>query len=397
MKGKKNIQPAEVLRRLALRAFAVTALIAATVALWSCDNDVLPPLPDTPESEQVVYLTLKVDINEGAPATPQSRADGSYYYEEPTRENERMHDLFVVILNAENNTVESHRFVRFDESAVISTDNLIFKLTTGDKRVILVANSSSVPAEIVSILETPAGEVFPEAELNAATMTRYYTQPFFTSNQNIPMAETFDISLQPDNTNGTPSYYFTRVFVTRIAVKYTFMCPDEVSGITVSLPSVATVQNFMPVGVDYFPGKYLPGETINGITGRNITAFTPVSQPTLRDFRAKLTGRRRVNALAADGTPTDKFTYRYDPIYMMETPGTNFYLSALFDEGAKDALGNDVSGTWFENKPLTNLPLLPRNTHVIINLSGTAGLNCSVDLVPYRGCVLQPYFGVPRN
>ncbi|MDE7154055.1 MAG: hypothetical protein K2O00_06390 [Muribaculaceae bacterium] len=397
MTGKKNMTMTEAVRRLVCRLQAVTALIVATLPLWSCsdDNPVNPPVP--PTHEPVVYLTLKVDVNEGSSMAPASRADGTYYFEEPTRDNERMHDLFVVVVRSEDNTVESRRFVTFDNNAVVSADNLIFKLTSGDKRLFLVANSSSLPSDIIDLLETPIGSVFPEDVLNAATLSRYSYQPFFTGNQKIPMAETFDLTLEPDNSEGEPTYCSARVFVTRIAVKYTFMCPEEVSGITVRLAGVATKQYLMPNEVQYDPGKYLPGETINGITGRNIINFTAPYDPVCADYQVKLTGRYKVDGLGIDGLPDGTSTYRYDPIYLMETPGSSFYLSALFDEGAKDPVGNDVSGTWFENRRLPNLPLLPRNTHVIVNLSGKAGLECSVDLVPYRGCVLQPYFGIPRE
>ena len=52
------------------------------------------------------------------------------------------------------------------------------------------------------------------------------------------------------------------------------------------------------------------------------------------------------------------------------------------------------------NVPLPNLRALFRNTHphVIVTMNdGPAIINAVVDVVPYRGCILDPYFGLPRD
>ena len=66
----------------------------------------------------------------------------------------------------------------------------------------------------------------------------------------------------------------------------------------------------------------------------------------------------------------------------------------------KDSEGNDifVDTHTFGPVELPNLPFLPRNTHVVINihLTGT-DIECTVKLVPYTGIWLDPDFGIDRD
>ena len=388
------------LRRRLRRVAAVVAVPAALGCVVACSSHDEPAIvqPGTTNTPSV-YLSLNVGVEESGIPSAQSRAavtDG-YYFEEPLRPNEQLNNLYVFI--TDNDVVEAMREVKYNRfGQIMDNENLTFKLTPGDKRIYLLGNTSSLPAEIHSLIESiSVGGRMPVDNLNSAILSRRNTEPFFTSEQDIPMAETFDISLVLE-TSDKSTYVYADVFVTRIAVKYTILCPDDVSGLSVRLPALATKQYFMPKDVVYDPGKYRPGQKINGIEGRNIISFdSPATESDLSEYTITLTGKKLVNAVNPDGSTASAKTYRYDPIYMMETPGSVFSISACVDNGLTDEKGNNIGGEWFDYQTLPNLPLLPRNTHVIVNLSAKYGFKCSVDLVPYRGCILEPYFGITRD
>ncbi len=386
------------LRRHLCRVAAAIAIPAMLGSVAACSSHDEPAVTVTPADPQFVYLSLNVGVEESGIPSPLSRAVvENYYFEEPLRPNERLNNLYVFI--TDNDIVEAVREVKYNKfGQFIGNENLTFKLTPGDKRIYLLGNTSSLPAGVHSLIENiHVGGQMPVESLNSVILSRSITEPFFTSDQDIPMTETFDITLALESPD-KPTYVYADMFVTRIAVKYTIMCPDDVTGLSVRLPALATKQYFMPQDVVYDPGKYRPGEKINGIEGRNIISFrSPASESDLSEYTITLTGKTPVKAVNPDGSASSAMTYRYDPIYMMETPGSVFRISACVDNGLTDDKGNDIGGQWFDYHTLPNLPLLPRNTHVIVNLSGKYGFKCNVDVVPYRGCILEPYFGIIRD
>lgn len=368
--------------------------------LTSCVFEYFPDdEPDVPvqEEEANVYLTLRVGVVDGtgSSATTYSRAaDGSYYFELPERDNEKLHTLRVYILNAVTNQIQALRLAEFNPDGTLKGSNLTFRLNPGRKRIILIANDASLPAYIRNDYTSLAsGQTFPLSVLSDRQIFRTGNTPLFTTADYIPMCETFDLDLQHTEGGTSPSYVTRDLFVTRIAVKYTFIFADDVEAVSVRLGNMAKTQYFMPRGVVYDPGKYQPAEEINGIFGRNITAFTGTDTDKVT-FEAKLTGKTPVQVTQPDGTKVT--AYAYDPIYLMESSGNKFNLSICLDQGVTGPTGSTLAGNWFEYQTLPNLPLLPRNTHVIVNMSATYGLHCTVDVVPYRGCILNPYFGLPR-
>lgn len=355
----------------------------------SCVYEYPESEPDSPTRSAWVYLTLKVGVAEGNGSRTFTRA-GSYYFEEPERLNEKLHSLRIFIVNSNNNLLEATRFINFDAGSQQIGSGLTFKLSPGLKRIYLVANEGSLPADIRSSL-TGIGinTAFPADQLASRYIARTQNSPFYTLDQDLPMSEFFDIDLKNDSGNENGSVYVNAdLFVTRLPVKYTFICQEDVPAIAVRLNDMAQDEYLFPKEATYFPDKYDAPEVIGDIAGRNIVKF---NVPTARksQFTYNLTGKTEIELEKEDGTKVKAF--RYDPIYLMETEGTSFSMSIRFGEGAE-------IGTWFSDQVLPNLPLLPRNTHVIVYMSVKEyGLKCAVDVVPYRGCILDPYFGLERN
>ncbi|MDE5749165.1 MAG: hypothetical protein K2H87_00175, partial [Duncaniella sp.] len=269
--------------------------------------------PDAPvqEEEPNIYLTLRVGLVDGmgSTATTYSRAaDGSYYFELPERENEKLHSLRVYILNGETNQIQAMRYVDFNPDGTIKGSNLTFRLNPGKKRIILIANDASLPYYIRNLYTTLAsGQTFPLKDLSDQLIFRTVNTPLFTTQDYIPMCETFDIDLQHTEGGTSPSYVNQDLFVTRIAVKYTFIFADDVESVSIRMDNMAQAQYFMPRGVTYDPAKYLPAEEINGIFGRNITAFTGTDTDKVT-FEAKLTGKTPIEVTRPDGTKVTAYT-----------------------------------------------------------------------------------------
>ena len=369
-------------------------LVMAVVSACGQSDDVIDgvqePDPDA-ASGTWVYLTLNVGVAESGVAPVSRASDPDYYFEEPLRQNEKLNSLYVIIAGSDG-TVEAFRRVRYDADGEVMYDNLTFRLTPGAKKIYLIGNDVSLPQPVRDLYEgLRTGDIFP-ASLLTATLSRGLNDVFFSATDDIPMSETFDITLErPEGNN--PAYVSASLFVTRIAVKYTIIAADDLDIIKVRLNNMSTSQYLMPVSVVYVPGKYEPAEVIGGIAGRNITSFAAPADPGLGVFELELTGRTEIEIQNADNTTRKAF--RYDPFYLMETPGTKFTISA--QGNFIDPDGKPIEGEWLPERTLPNLPLLPRNTHVIVNMSAKADFDCKVDLVPYRGCVLEPWFGLDRD
>lgn len=366
--------------------------VIASIVLTGCVYDSYDDPDEPTDEDKIFYLTLNIATSDGFGSSPLTRA-GNYFYEEPERANEKMNNLHVYIVK-EDGTIEASRYVIYNDPNLYAPKSITFKLSRDEKKVYLFANDTYLPKnlkKLLSELDHEVGIEFPASELASEILNRNASSPFFTLDQDIPMCESFEVNLNSDEEG--VAYVNADVFVTRIAVKYTFISLEPAETVTVRLNNMATSQYFMPNSATYFPGKYEDPEIINGISGRNITAFTPPQTPNLSTFEMTLTGRTEIELTDDTGNKTK--AYRYDPIYLMETPGTSFSMSIKFDGQVEN---EEEAGIWFPDHILPNLPLLPRNTHVVIYMCvDKYELNCKVDVVPYRGCILEPYFGLQRD
>lgn len=361
--------------------------VLASTAIIGCGSDSYDE-PDTnvpDKTDTAFYLTLNISTADRFGSSSFSRA-GDYYYEEPERKNEKMNNLRVYVVK-DDGTLEAMRDVIRENLNDEISNKVTFKLSRGKKTVYLFANVTALPQNIKDLLrQLEVGAMFPASEFADAILKRNAASPFYTFDQDIPMCESFDVTLDRDDEG--VSYVNADVFVTRIAVKYTFICREPADKVTVRLKGMATRQYFMPNEAVYTPGKYEAPEVIDGISGRSITKFNAPGNPGLADFELTLAGCEEIE-LTDDSGKKSK-AYRYDPVYLMETPGTEFSMSLCLADGNKTG-----TGTWFPEQTLPNLPLLPRNTHVVVYMGvNKSELDCTVDVLPYRGCILDPYFGL---
>ena len=378
---------------------ATLCALLLLLGLFSCSGatEEEPLLPEEVETEGEgnIYLTLNVGVIDGFDGellarSRQTRAD-DFYFEEKTRPNEILRTLNVFITDTEDK-IEGVRAVEYTQYGTLVDSNLTFRLRPGKKRIYLIGNAPSLPQEVRDNYENlKIGDTYPSATMADVILTRRNSLPFYTDAELIPMAESFDLNMEDIIPGPEPVYVYRDYFITRIAVKYTFIVFEDLPALRVRLSNMADRQYFIPRELYYNPGKYLPAVVIDGIPGRSITSFSsPLLPSQTQDYELELTGKELVQVTGADGVKVD--AYRYDPVYLMESPSTSFTVNAGVAAGDEGEALTELE--WLGALELPNLPLLPRNTHVVVRMSFRSEYKCQVDLVPYRGCFLDPFFGL---
>lgn len=396
-----------------------TAMMAALVALTvvSCSDDSSPEAPlDSPD----IYLTLRVGVAEPV-AGSRSRAEGDTYFQLPDRLCEKLLSLRVIIVD-NNNKVEANRKVTLDANGAIVSDNLTFKVKAGQKTVLLYGNEYVMPQNVRTMIEKAVtGQVIDMEAVNNATLSQTSGQfPYdwerkqeaLSGKYAVPMTEKWNIEVKAIDSDGPadpnnpvkPNYYQTAdLFITRAVTKFSFTvnCADNLpEGILPSLAHheitafridrIGKQQYLMPRAL-YSPAKGQPAA--DGKNGRLITFFEvpdDYGAPEPAPFTFTPATPCDVNKLipAAAGKPGDPYVYS-PMIYLPETPGPNFRCFLT--------VRNKLTGAEEElpvSAELPNLPSLPRNTHVMVNILLTAGeIKCLVDVVPYTSVSLNPTFG----
>ena len=389
---------------LGAAARIMLALIVGAAAVACGGDDEIMTIYDGTDGshrdKSNIYLTLNVEIAEnlaGQSGSVSRAGDDSYFFERPLSQNEKLNDLRVIIVKSTDNTVEYNRRVEFNTDGSLKAGyTLTFKITPGSKRIYLIGNDTALPDNVKTDLAgIKAGQSISTANLDNIRLSRSSTAPFYTSAQDIPMTEFFDIYIEPNpiSDENKPTYLYKTFFVTRVATKYTIETPEDYTSLKIRLYDIATEQWLMPHDLVYSPGKYNPAAVINGISGRAITSFATPQNTPVNNYEIEFKPTDRTTVTDSEG----KFLcYRYPSFYLTEspTPDTGFQISALVNNSTIEDENGLIRDDWYGQTDFPNLPLLARNTHVVVRFIAKAGLHCVVDVVPYRGCTLEPYFGL---
>lgn len=207
------------------------------------------------------------------------------------------------------------------------------------------------------------------------------------------MSESFDLDLPlPEH----PSDYEIKkeFFVTHAAVKFSFNInttsdyPSDDSGLrikNITVNSIGNTEFFLPRAT-YSPDKYSESSLTDN--GRFITEYTLPTNPAPENKSYVFTSG--LEDLVLDYTDDNKGIHPLVPnLYFPETDLTQYSVSITI--GDKDSNANDYT---FNAVPLNNLSSLPRNTHVLVNITlGLSEISAVVKLVPYIGVNLDYTFG----
>ncbi|WP_026207838.1 hypothetical protein [Butyricimonas synergistica] len=332
------------------------------------------------EGEVLVNLNINVALSDVA----RPIARGVVEDAKPKNEDEMMQKLRVIVVR-ENGVVEINDFINFSSSAVMSVVSGKFKVVSGEwKQIYLFVNedNESIQVSQGDSNETLAlsdfldgimvGETFP-AEVISNLTVRVET-PSGQLSGALPMNERHQVYVSRQENNEC------QLFVTRAAVKFTFRITNETSTMReltgLVIKNMANKEYYLPRNAKYEEetiGEEGDNYSVLAIKSYNVPPFSGVY-----DYK-----HEGVDVIL----PANNGFKELEPIYLLEGKPDGEYL-----------VGITVNGVSWERK-LGNLPHgLPRNTHVVVNITikndDKFELEWVVDVEPYREKELKPDFGL---
>lgn len=354
-----------------LRRGAVAVLLPVALgAVVSCSSPDEPAVTPVNSATGTVFLAL--DITPLEPAQPQheSRAyivDPDNYFELPERECEKLNSLRVIIASKATGIVEANRLVAVNPDGRPVSDNLIFRTVPGAKLVYIFGNERSLPEEIQTILDSRSSGTS-VAGLDDITLSRSVSgAPLFNFSPSsydgysrVPMSECWEVSVEDEKTGGR--YQQADLFITRSVTKFSFRVrlsedftaipADTITDIVIN--GIGTSEYLLPRNTVYSPEKGIP--STNPYEGRWITQF---SNPTQGNTITPASFRLDTPLVLRNLTVGRSYTYA-PAIYLPEsaTPAGGFTCQLRYGSAG---LTDPVR--------LPNLDLLPRNTHVVVDIT----------------------------
>lgn len=389
-------------------------MILGCVMLFSCSSQTALPGADVPdESGAMVNLSFSVVVAD-AVGGPVSRStlvtmpDDDNYFEQETGIYETLNTLRVIIIHNQpqrGRVIEHNRLVNIGDDGVIKSDNLEFAVRGGEvKYIYLIANEEAVGYDFDTLLP---GTPYADGTLESVTFAAPDGSRLLIDNTQssvakkyIPMGETYDCFVPYPKQTGE-RFSLGTLFLTRAAVKFSFN-----------------------VKALYGDGLYLRDITVNGLADReyllphNTFYEPPKGTPPVQNPPTAVDPSQSGRFITSYEIPVDarhgSFSFFYaDPLALSKeaidlAPDFYFCESMLGSpDPAPDGKPYTVSITiadadgvdvrHFDAVPLPNLPILPRNTHVKVNITLTdTDVACEVEVVPYTGVWLDPDFGIDR-
>lgn len=382
--------------------------------LGSCRDSDRPEEPADPDDPMKIALTLRISTieSQGADRTrAEDVPDINNGFETATSRYEGIRLLRVVITRDSVNpddlsvcqVVEASRlFVapeKTDDKPLLSTGEMTFNLRYRsfsredvdyeNRKVWLFANSE----DILSDYPMENGTVFPEKDITQLKLSRDKGQPLIdntgTAKKYIPMSEVFDIKIRKPVKNEDYHQTAPEMFVTRAAVKFTF--------------------NISTAG-DYIDGGKLTAITVTGLADREFmmptnTIYSPAKDsPAIIDPLSKLSGRFITAYKIPEGTEHHEFDFLSGKTIsltkgMKETYSPQMYFPessrGTVDGQSFQEISISIDGKERAKKRFNNLASLPRNTHVVVNITINRNeVEWAATLAPYGEVWLFPTFGL---
>lgn len=386
--------------------YHAVVLLLSLLAVGCGDDTSLAPSPSGTDSPDNV--NFEINVYAGDPEDARSRSssfsrdtdqDGyAYEFGPPDYSPERMHTLRVIIVRP-SGEIEANEYLyrSFPQDGASEFHGLRFKVVGGEKKTIyLFANEASIPGLDLSAPDYRIGAHFPAEAMTACTFsTSRAGQPFIDNTgdvkTNVPMTEVFEIGIKAPETE--EDYYQTaNLFITRALVKFSFTvqaadAPSVAYSIDeLTIRSVASTQYLIPNSTSYTPAKYDAGG-MPSFEDRYIYEYATPADAMVGECVFNPTNLN----FPVDYTPGTTLSYA-PQLYFPETAlpvatgaTAQEYILAVKLSGDEEPCAE---------VPLPNLPSLPRNTHVKVNISlKNSDVKCTVDVVPYTAVPLNPSFG----
>lgn len=353
------------------------ALLAAmTLSVTGCIyEDGLPEEPFDGDLSLVLHVAV-LDTDNGAKRSAiASRAD-DYTFELPENTTEQLQTLRVIIVNTADRMIVHNYYQKLNQPANSYVD-LRFKVDFSKKyNVYLIGNEMGLGNAIVDMLQglAPNGTYTAGTIENLTMATAEAGTPIIdNSGRNrtiIPMTEKFEVNTMARPTSGPQSQVIDQkesLFITRALSKFSFNFYRTADYSGVSLDEIKTVkitglgknQYVLPNNAVYDPVK----ETVstNRYGGRVITGFDVPADNELAEYVFDLPDNLGLVSQYPEFSPS-VLPMSYQPqFYFTESLGMTgtdkFQCSISFD-----------GENYLPPVTLPNLPSLPRNTHVIVNI-----------------------------
>ena len=349
-------------------AYVIILWLTASLLAGGCSLDT----KEDAGEEVLVNLDISVALSDVA----QTLARGVKEDAGPANDDEKMQKLRVVVVR-ENGIVEKNGLMNLSQPAVMNerlSERLkvvskewkqIYLFVNEDNEKIKVGHGDSDESvSLTSFLESMAvGSVFPTEEISELTVR--LDMPSGQLEGALPMSECHWVYVPKKD-------HECELFVTRSAVKFSFRITNK--GSKDSKLTELTIKNMMDKEY-YLPrnAKYENEE----IDGNKYLALQTYDIPSFaKEYDYKQEGLEI-------SLPVNK-EVALKPIYLLEGKHEGAY-----------SVGIKVNGANMEGV-LENLPRkLPRNTHVVVNITiNNKNLEFEVNVEPYREVELEPGFGI---
>lgn len=329
-------------------------------------------------------------------------------------DNERMHSVRVVVLNAEG-AVEHNRF--YSLGGAQDERSILLKVTPGEKEIFLFANEESVslvegvtsgtssPSLTAFFSNYQTGSPGFEDQVNAL-----YFKPDYTGGKPIPMSSMYTIEVS-DKEVAEKTFYVVRV-ATKFTMNFINWRGQEVTVNSFSIEKYAD-KNFLMAHVKDTP--LFNGKTwiewlkeVSDASSENDDYATTEAAGWLKDYELpKQANKEQTYTYPSEvtvGAAHVNIDYPGN-----STPGKAattpiFYLPESMNPKAGATDGEqeyilklniaDGNQTKTFSRKLPNLKALFRNTHVVVNITMLNSMEIVVDVIPYSEKYLDPDFGL---
>ncbi|MBQ7790741.1 MAG: hypothetical protein IJ377_00425 [Rikenellaceae bacterium] len=368
-------------------------IVALVLGVLLCGCSIYSKEGDIPVAENTskVKLGVSVALTDGA-AFLGMQSRGSLA--EAVNAGEKMQTLRIIIVRPDG-TVEHNRYYDFHQVPTTYFATAQFEVVGGEtKDVYLFANEntkfdSGRKVADYDFAAIKVGEQFPTNDITGKDIETDETSLIEVNDALTQMAlplfmsecHSVDVPEKEDKN--------VELIIVRAAVKFTFRIintsnePLALNQLTIS--KLARREYLLPNGVEYgFEPSEEDGTTITYIKSYKVPM---IGNNEHYNFKATFADKT-VPAKSATGNGEVEL----DPIYLLESN----YNDDSSTEGRNYKISLTVGDETYENGYFNNLTALPRNTHVVVDVTlndELTDLNCVVRVYPYGEYWLYPEFG----
>lgn len=359
-------------------------ILCSLLVLSACQADI-----DTVDGgkEKILLVNLDVSVALSDVSAARTRAAEDYYDPDggAANDNEKMHTLRIVIVRP-NGTVEANRLIDLGSAVSLKHEWEEFRVVGNEtKRIYLFVNEG---AKAKAVDGTGIARKLVDFDLNGIREKERFPQGDIEGLQ-IRLEENSERIDGPLPMSECHEHFVTEeeeqsceLFVTRAAVKFTFVLKNELQSRSVTFESLmidkmATKEWFLP--------RATYGERLsNGV--REITDYEVPADAGYYTYgkNTSVTGGITVEPGKAEVLPSIYLLegkYTEDP----DEDGQNYSVNITL---------NRMTGKYYFKNPYSKT--LPRNTHVVVYIiyKDYAKVECEVDVIPYSEVLLDPDFGL---